>query len=181
MLVPTIGLVQVGFQSIADRYTYIPSIGIFVALVWAVAEMVGSVEISSALARPRGDSGADGLRLSDLDSGWVLAQRFTLWTQCLAVDSDNVIAHYNLGYVLQFSNRTDRPLSITGRRCVSSRTISNPNLALGVVLLGRGGPRRLPITWQRRCASNPTTGRAHANLGVGFGRLGRMECCPGTL
>jgi protein O-mannosyl-transferase len=38
VLFPTIGLVQAGFQSIADRYTYIPSIGIFVAVVWAVAE-----------------------------------------------------------------------------------------------------------------------------------------------
>jgi hypothetical protein len=37
-LVPVIGLVPNGYQSIADRYTYIPSIGLFVAGVWAVAE-----------------------------------------------------------------------------------------------------------------------------------------------
>ena len=39
-LVPTIGLVQVGAQALADRYTYIPSIGIFLALVWAAADLI---------------------------------------------------------------------------------------------------------------------------------------------
>ena len=41
-LVPTIGIVQVGAQSMADRYTYIPSIGFFIALVWGVAELCES-------------------------------------------------------------------------------------------------------------------------------------------
>lgn len=40
MLVPVIGLVQVGNQSMADRYTYLPSIGIFVALAWGAAEIL---------------------------------------------------------------------------------------------------------------------------------------------
>src|SRR5262249_35610494 len=38
-LVPVIGLVQVGSQSMADRYTYIPAIGIFIAVIWLVAEV----------------------------------------------------------------------------------------------------------------------------------------------
>src|SRR5208283_868752 len=39
-LVPVIGLVQVGEQSMADRYTYIPYIGLFVAIVWGVADLL---------------------------------------------------------------------------------------------------------------------------------------------
>jgi protein O-mannosyl-transferase len=42
VLFPTIRLVQAGYQSIADRYTYIPSIGIFIAVVWAAAEWGGA-------------------------------------------------------------------------------------------------------------------------------------------
>jgi hypothetical protein len=38
-LVPVIGLVQVGFQAMADRYTYLPSIGIFIMIVWGAAEL----------------------------------------------------------------------------------------------------------------------------------------------
>ena len=39
MLVPVIGLVQVGMQSMADRYTYLPSIGLFIAVAWGMAEI----------------------------------------------------------------------------------------------------------------------------------------------
>ena len=39
MLVPVIGLVQVGIQSMADRYTYLPLIGLFIMLVWGMAEL----------------------------------------------------------------------------------------------------------------------------------------------
>ena len=42
MLVPVIGLVQVGIQSIADRYTYLPSIGFFLALVWGLSGLAGA-------------------------------------------------------------------------------------------------------------------------------------------
>lgn len=41
-LVPVIGLVQVGGQSMADRYTYIPSIGLFVAVVWGLAHLLAA-------------------------------------------------------------------------------------------------------------------------------------------
>src|SRR5262249_44318033 len=46
-LVPVIGLAQVGIQSIADRYTYIPFIGLFIAVVWLVADWIAKVGIGS--------------------------------------------------------------------------------------------------------------------------------------
>jgi tetratricopeptide (TPR) repeat protein len=49
MLVPAIGLVQVGWQSMADRYTYLPLVGIFILLVW------GTEEVKSEIQRPRGE------------------------------------------------------------------------------------------------------------------------------
>lgn len=45
-LIPVIGLVQVGFQGMADRYTYIPAIGLFIALVWGVADAVEAVPMA---------------------------------------------------------------------------------------------------------------------------------------
>jgi tetratricopeptide (TPR) repeat protein len=49
MLVPVIGLVQVGHQSMADRYTYLPSIGFFIMVVWLVADWARSLEPSPFL------------------------------------------------------------------------------------------------------------------------------------
>ncbi len=52
MLVPVIGLVQVGEQAWADRYTYLPLVGLFLAIVWAVSDMLQSVAIG-AVGTPR--------------------------------------------------------------------------------------------------------------------------------
>src|SRR5258708_22453126 len=49
MLVPVIGLIQVGGQGYADRYTYLPLIGIFIAVVWSVADLAAP---HPALKRP---------------------------------------------------------------------------------------------------------------------------------
>jgi len=49
-LIPVIGLVQVGSQAIADRYTYLPSIGIFVILAWAAADLLKNRRLHTLLA-----------------------------------------------------------------------------------------------------------------------------------
>ena len=55
MLVPVIGLVQVGSQAMADRYTYLPQIGLYIALAWGVRRSLPVVALSSlgAAASPR--------------------------------------------------------------------------------------------------------------------------------
>ena len=45
-LIPVIGIVQVGFQGMADRYTYVPAIGLMIALVWSLADAVQGVPVS---------------------------------------------------------------------------------------------------------------------------------------
>jgi len=52
-LIPVIGIVQVGFQGMADRYTYIPAIGLFIALVWGVSDAIGNasgVRVAASVA-----------------------------------------------------------------------------------------------------------------------------------
>jgi tetratricopeptide (TPR) repeat protein len=100
MLVPTIGIIQVGDQSMADRYTYLPLIGIFVLLVW------GTAEICVRWRVPRGVIGAVtaaviaacAVRTSAQLSHWRDSE--TLFRHALAVTTNNYIAHTNLGNVL---------------------------------------------------------------------------------
>jgi predicted Zn-dependent protease len=89
MLVPVIGLVQVGAQARADRYTYLPSIGIFVIVAWGLGAFVR--------ARPRYRSLAVGTVIAALLTLAVVAQRQvlvwrntrSLFTHCAAVTRDN--------------------------------------------------------------------------------------------
>src|ERR1051325_4652442 len=60
-LVPVIGLVQVGLQSMADRYTYIPYIGLFVAVVWFVRDI--AVRVGETVKTVQEASGEPGTQL----------------------------------------------------------------------------------------------------------------------
>lgn len=106
-LVPVIGIVQVGTQAMADRYTYIPLIGIFVAFVWGTHELF--------MAKPALQRAGIALIVAVLaifctrtwiEIGyWQNAE--TLWTRALAVTKDNSTAHRNLQNLYVESGRLD--------------------------------------------------------------------------
>ena len=95
-LVPVIGIVQVGTQAMADRYSYIPLIGIFVAAVWGVHE---SVAKKPAL-RQTGVAFVSLVLLMLAVRTWVEIGYWqnaeTLWKRALAVTTNNSTAHRNL-------------------------------------------------------------------------------------
>jgi tetratricopeptide (TPR) repeat protein len=104
MLLPVIGLVQVGIQAHADRYTYLPQIGLYVAMTWLVAELSKRLP-----QRPVFLGGGAAIVLALL--AWN-AHRQTqywhdsgvLWQHALAVTENNYVAHADLASVLQNSD-----------------------------------------------------------------------------
>ena len=109
-MVPVIGLVQVGGQAMADRYAYIPFIGLFVMTVWGIAD----------LARER------GLRKWAAATGSVIVLALcgvsyvqlgywkdsaTLWSHTLAVTRNNFVAHDNLGNALVSQGNFDEAIA----------------------------------------------------------------------
>ena len=107
MLVPVIGLVQVGFQALADRYAYVTFIGLFLALVWWSAE---AVTRGPARLRPLAIAGAVALVAACVAqtrrelAHWKDSE--TLFRRALAVTSGNYVAFQNLAHHL---NETQRP------------------------------------------------------------------------
>ena len=98
-LVPVIGLVQVGRQAMADRYTYIPSIGLFLAVSWGVAELARSRSQRTVLAT------ASVLILLLLAAATLAlvrtwADSVTLYRHALAVTQNNWVAHIGLAKAL---------------------------------------------------------------------------------
>jgi tetratricopeptide (TPR) repeat protein len=96
-LVPVIGLVQVGMQSLADRYTYIPLIGIFIILDWGGWELVGFWRVPVAV--PATAAGLALVACMVLTRAqlpyWHNSER--LFQRMIAVTEGNYMAHYNLG------------------------------------------------------------------------------------
>ena len=97
-LVPVIGLVQVGRQAMADRYTYIPSIGLFLAVVWSVAELLK--EHRAVLATVAGIGILALAAITRVQIGY-WADSATLFRHALAATDDgNYLAHIGLGKAL---------------------------------------------------------------------------------
>jgi tetratricopeptide (TPR) repeat protein len=104
-LLPVIGLVQVGLQAHADRYTYLPLVGIFVAGVWGVSEpLARSPALRRALVPLALAASAACLVLTRLQTAtW--RDSTTLFERAVAVTEDNYVAHNHLGLALMGQGR----------------------------------------------------------------------------
>src|SRR5262249_51935454 len=106
-LVPVIGLVQVGAQTMADRYFYIPSIGLFIAIVFGLADIAERRRVAPWLAAAIANLVL--LVLAALTNAQIhrWSDSFTLFKHALTVTPSNVIAEDNLGLAMHKSGQLD--------------------------------------------------------------------------
>jgi protein O-mannosyl-transferase len=119
-LVPVIGLIQVGNQAIADRYTYIPLIGIFIMLAWMLDDL--------ATAKPKARSAVvAGCAMILIVLSWLTVRQAAVWQdsltlnrQALKVDPKNFVANNNLG-ILYGERKQYRESEECFRRAIAVR------------------------------------------------------------
>ena len=139
MLVPVIGVVQFGSQAVADRFTYLPHIGLSIALVW------GAADVCRAVPRWRwACGGASALLLAVLmGCAWRQASFWhdseILWSHALACTSRNDAAHNNLAVMLIAQQRFDEAIMHCQEalRINPGRDDTHFNMALALSRRGR--------------------------------------------
>jgi len=99
-LVPMIGLVQVGTQAMADRYAYLPLVGLFIMICWYVADWAEQWRASSAWLRGFGIAALLALALVAHRQIGYWEDNLTLWSHALQVTTGNWLAEDNLGGAL---------------------------------------------------------------------------------
>jgi tetratricopeptide (TPR) repeat protein len=168
MLVPVIGLVQVGVQSMADRYSYLPLIGVSIMAVWSIADGTAGwsrrVPLLGALAGIV-VAGLTGLTWRQLGS-WRDSE--TLFGHAVAIDGRNLTAHSCLGYVFaRTPGRTAEALSEYRTAVRLAPNQADLHFALGNVLLETPGRRAEAIAEFRTAVRlDPEAADAHLNLGI---------------
>ncbi len=173
MLLPVIGLVQVGEQALADRYTYLPGIGL--ALVAAGAGGA-AWRARRALRLPLGLAAAAALALCAAATHAALPpwrDTEALFRRALEVTERNYVAHFNLGVTLEAQGRTDEARAQYQACLAVKPDSSDAHYNLGVLALEQGdlagAEEHLRAAIQRR----PSRAQAWVNLGVALARAGR--------
>jgi tetratricopeptide (TPR) repeat protein len=190
VLFPTIRLIQAGFQSIADRYTYLPSIGIFIAIVWSAAEWghssrfevqsskfkvptVGSGHSRFPAARPAVLTGLAAVVL--LLCGYLTRVQvanwrnsFTLWTHCLAVGPDNGVARCNLGNEFLQRGNLDEAVKQFREAIRLESAVSFPYNGLGTAYARQAKLDDAIAMFLKATTLDPGLEAAHCNLGKAY-------------
>lgn len=174
-LVPVLGIVQVGTQAFADRFTYIPFMGLAMALAWEGAYWARRFQLKPALVAVVGGVvlalclGATEYQLSF----WRSDER--LFGRALAVTPDNAVAHANLGVALEQQGRTRE-----ARLHYEAALGLMPNLAqvhnnLANLLAQAGDTNAALAHFLEARRLTPGAPLIHANYGSMLMKLGRLD------
>ncbi|MBI4465355.1 MAG: tetratricopeptide repeat protein [Acidobacteria bacterium] len=174
-LVPVIGLVQVGDQAMADRYTYVPLIGLFLIAAWGIPDLLARWRYRRIVL-----PAAAGLVMAVcMIMARVQVQHWkntlALWQYTLEVTTENYVAHYNLGVALSDQGKISEaiPHYAAAVRIKPSHTLAHNNLGLALVNQGRLDEAVVHFTEALRI--EPHHALAHNNLGLALAKQGRFR------
>jgi tetratricopeptide (TPR) repeat protein len=170
---PVIGLLQVGMQSMADRYTYIPLIGVFIMLVWLAFDF--------AAAARRRLLGVGAILVVALFACFTITRgqlrhwqnSETLFRHALLVTKNNHVAHNVIGMSLFLQGKTNEAMIHLQESVRLQPSDAEAQNNLGGALLKAGKTAEAVAHFQQALQINPDYVKAHNNLGVVFLRQGQ--------
>lgn len=174
-LVPVIGLVQVGTQAMADRYTYVPLIGLFVMLAGGVLELAKGWRYRRfwlTLA-------SGGVVMALTAAAWFQAgtwkNSIALFEHTVNVTQNNYVAHTNLGEALFREGKTDEAATHFSKAIEIKADYDKAHVNLGVVMAMRGRMEEAVDHFSRALKANGENEEAHYNYARAMALQGRFE------
>jgi tetratricopeptide (TPR) repeat protein len=174
-LLPVIGLIQVGTQAIADRYTYIPSVGIFVMVCWGAPELLSRLSHGKSIL-------ASASAIVLLLCGWLTQKQIGYWKDseslfrhALAVQPDNTLAHLNLGVALQSTGGLDAALAEYNAALRLNPNVAASYFSRGSVLSELGRFDEAIADFETGLRIAPEDAKAHLLLGSALERKGDLQ------
>ena len=166
MLVPVIGLVQVGDQSRADRYVYLPMIGLSLVVVWGVRDLT----VSWRHQRRWLGASACGILAVLATFAWKQAAYWhdgeTLWRHAIECTSGNYTAYNNLGYMLAAKGQTAEAVEQYHRALEICPGYAEADINLGRVFLEAGRLDEAGEYFRRAIELKPDSAEAHNDMGI---------------
>lgn len=165
-LVPVIGVIQVGMQSMADRYTYIPLIGLFVAMAWAISDLTKNWRHRQvALAAVGGMILSACICLTFIQvKQW--QNSFTLFEHAIQAVDNNYLAHNNLGVALSDIGKNEEAVAHYSEAIRIKPTYENAHFNLANHLSKQGRTDEAIEHYLEVLKLRPDYSKAHNNLAL---------------
>lgn len=175
MLIPAIGLVQISYYFHADRYTYLPSIGLLIAITWLAADLGAAWKTPAAISAGMAFAIIGILLLCAWKQVACWKNSEALWTHTLACTTDNYIAHNNLGLALFQKGDVDGAISqYQASLKIKSNSVEVLN-DLGNALLQKGELEEAITNYQKALQIEPNDGSSHNNYGLALLREEKVD------
>jgi Tfp pilus assembly protein PilF len=177
-LIPVIGIVQVGRQSMADRYTYLPSLGPFLvvglAMTWFFLKRRGLiVKVLCAAAFVLVFVAMSYLTLRQIG---IWKNSIDLWSYAIEKEPEKVpLAYINRASAFYRTNQLDKAIADYDRAIVLEPNNDHAYNNRGIVFVKMGQVEKAIADYDRGIALNPLNYEAYFNLGVLYGRVGLSE------
>jgi tetratricopeptide (TPR) repeat protein len=174
-LLPVIGLVQVGGQAMADRYTYLSLIGLFIIIAWGVPSLLaGWRQGKKAIAL------ASAVLLLGFVTCSVLQVRYwrdsvSLFRHTDKVTSNNDVAHNHLGIALASQGKLEEAMSHYAAALRIKPREQYVHSNLGIALVRQGRLQEAIVHYEEALRIRPDFALAHNNLGNALATQGKLE------
>jgi tetratricopeptide (TPR) repeat protein len=173
MLAPVIGLVQVGNQARADRYTYLPQIGVYLLVAWAARDALCSRRHGRLVLGVASLGVLAALMVCATIQTSYWRNSMSLWTHALSCSSRNYAAHNNLGGVLFERGQAAEAIDEYQKALEIEPDFLEARYNLANALSSLGRPTEAIDQYHKAFEINPGNAEAHNNLGGLLLQLGR--------
>lgn len=173
-LVPVIGFVQIGNQAMADRYSYVPLIGLFIMVAWGMEELWTKRRLKRVMITCLISVLLIYAAIAWNQVGyWKNSQ--SLYKHALSVTKDNYLAHNNLGMVFYNQGRLKKALPHFREALRFKPQYIQANNNMGMALIRIGYPAKALPYLGSALRVNPNYAEANNNMGAAFLKLGKAE------
>jgi protein O-mannosyl-transferase len=174
-LLPVIGLIQVAGQARADRYTYVPLIGLFIVAAWGLPEILGSRRHANAALAAAAGILIGFLAVAARNQVEYWESDLALWEHTVQAKSGNFFACTNLGFALADRGNFDGAIAQYTEALRISPTFAETHNALGLIYFKQGRLSEAMTQYAEALRLNPRFVEAHSNLGTVLGAQGKTE------
>ena len=171
-LLPVIGIVQVGGQSMAERYSYLPFVGLFIAVVWLVGDAVVKHPKFKLAAQLAAVAIIAACAVKTDAQVLLWKNMATLFSHVLDVDPRGEIPNLNLGIAYMKQGKNTEAQEYIERALVYNNPGSSTRLFLGDVLEAQGKLDQAAQAYRQALAEAPNSYDGHNDLGICLGRQG---------